>query len=193
MTASTSRWKRYVVGPDEQGRSAVLANEAANVQSHDGYYWRATLWATQEFPPDNTIDGDRSLELKTREPFPDGLIYRALEIPPDTADPAEHRQVLADLNREVQQKHEPSDADLARHPSMHRTDTLDCITCVIGEIYLVTDVDEVLMRPGDTVVIRGTNHAWSNRSDSPCLLVGTMVDATRHASLTRRRGPWVGG
>jgi hypothetical protein len=35
------------------------------------------------------------------------------------------------------------------------------------------------MRPGDTVVIRGTNHAWSNRSDLPCLLVGTMVDATR--------------
>jgi uncharacterized cupin superfamily protein len=48
---------------------------------------------------------------------------------------------------------------------------------VIGEIYLVTDVDELLMTPGDTVVIRGTNHAWSNRSDAPCLLVGTMVDA----------------
>jgi hypothetical protein len=74
---------------------------------------------------------------------------------------------------------EPSEADLARHPSMHRTDTLDCITCVIDEIYLVTDTGEVLMGPGDTVVIRGTNHAWSNRSDSPCLLVGTMVDATR--------------
>jgi hypothetical protein len=27
---------------------------------------------------------------------------------------------------------------------MHRTDTLDCITSVRGEIYLVTDVDEVL-------------------------------------------------
>jgi uncharacterized cupin superfamily protein len=62
---------------------------------------------------------------------------------------------------------------------MHRTDTLDCITCVIGEIHLVTDSGEVLMRPGDTVVIRGANHAWSNRSDSPCLLAGTMADATR--------------
>jgi hypothetical protein len=43
----------------------------------------------------------------------------------------------------------------------------------------MTDVDEVLMRPGDTVVIRGTNHAWSNRSDEPCLLIGCMIDAGR--------------
>jgi len=42
----------------------------------------------------------------------------------------------------------------------------------------VTDTDEVLMRPGDTVIIRGTNHAWSNRSNAPCLMVGTMTDAT---------------
>lgn len=27
------------------------------------------------------------------------------------------------------------------------------------------------------MVIRGTNHGWSNRSDSPCLLVGSMIDA----------------
>jgi quercetin dioxygenase-like cupin family protein len=60
---------------------------------------------------------------------------------------------------------------------VHRTDTLDCLTCVRGEICLVTDTDETLMRPGDTVIIRGTNHAWSNRSNAPCLLVGTMTDA----------------
>lgn len=174
----TSRWKRYVVGPDTEGRSTVLADEQTSVQSRDGYFWRATLWATQESPPDNTIEGDRAVGVSTREPAPSGLIYRALEIPPDRKDTREHRAVLEELNEAVAQKHAPSEADFARHPSMHRTDTLDCITCVIGEIYLVTDVDEVLMRPGDTVVIRGTNHAWSNRSDSPCLLVGTMVDAT---------------
>ena len=51
-------------------------------------------------------------------------------------------------------------------------------TCVHGEIYLVTETDEVLMQPGDTVIIRGVNHAWSNRSSAPCLLVGTNTDAT---------------
>jgi hypothetical protein len=28
------------------------------------------------------------------------------------------------------------------------------------------------------VIIRGVNHAWSNRSNAPCLLVGTNADAT---------------
>ena len=49
--------------------------------------------------------------------------------------------MLTELNKEVRQKHLPSETDMARHPSMHRTDTLDCLTCVRGEIYLVTDTE----------------------------------------------------
>jgi hypothetical protein len=127
----------FVVGPDAQNRSAVLQRGLTNV-SRDGFYWRATLWATAESPVDNTIDGDRSQTPglgARREPFPNGLICRALEIPPDDPDAAEHRRVLAELNQKVHQKHLPTQADLARHPSMHRTDTLDCLTCVRGEIY----------------------------------------------------------
>ncbi len=172
---------RFVVGPDQDGRSAVLQHGLTNVQSREGFYWRATLWATAETPADNGIEGDRAMVEglgARREPFPGGVISRALEIPPDSADVSMHEKVLAELNAEVAQKHLPSAADLARHPSMHRTDTLDFITCVRGEIHLVTDTDDVLMGPGDTVVIRGVNHAWSNRSTQPCLLVGTMIDAT---------------
>jgi hypothetical protein len=176
------RWKRYVVGPDANGKSAVLLSEATNVQENPGIFYRATLWGTKETPVDNTIDTDRANEVTTREPFPGGMNFRALEIPPDTTDQAHHIAQLKQLNVAIQQKHDPSDEDLARHPSMHRTDTLDCISCVIGEIYLVTDVDEVLMRPGDSVVIRGTNHAWSNKSDTPALLIGCMIDAIPQAA-----------
>ncbi|MCU1479424.1 MAG: hypothetical protein JWQ19_210 [Subtercola sp.] len=175
-----ARWNRYVVGADSAGRSAVLSTEPdpSSVQSKEGFYWRATLWATEESPPDNSVEGDRSVGIARREPAPGGMLYRALEIPPDRKDAEEHKSELTNLNKLVEQKYAPTAADMARHPSMHRTDTLDCITCVIGEIYLVTDVDEVKMTPGDSVVIRGTNHAWSNRSDQPALLVGTMIDAT---------------
>ncbi len=172
-----SRWKRYVVGPDSEGRSAVLDTEQTNVQAKEGFFWRATLWGTKETPVDNSIEGDRSLEITTREPFPNGMLCRALEIPPDSEDAEQHRKVFAELSEAIGNPVDLSDPAATRHPTMHRTDTLDCITCVIGEIYLVTDVEEVLMRPGDTVIIRGTNHAWSNRSDEPCLLVGTMVHA----------------
>jgi quercetin dioxygenase-like cupin family protein len=177
----TTHVNRFVIGPDAEGRSAVLQRGLTNVQSREGFYWRATLWATKESPVDNSVEGDRSQTPglgARREPFPNGLICRALEIPPDDPDAAEQRRVLAELNEEVHQRHLPTAADVARHPSMHRTDTLDCLTCVRGEIFLVTDTDEVLMQPGDTVIIRGVNHAWSNRSNAPCLLVGTMTDAT---------------
>ncbi len=60
---------------------------------------------------------------------------------------------------------------------MHRTDTVDYLFCVEGEILLMTDKEEVLMTPGDAVVIRGTNHGWKNVSDRPCLLIGAMIDA----------------
>jgi quercetin dioxygenase-like cupin family protein len=147
----TTPANRFVVGPDAQGRSAVLQRGLTNVQSQEGFYWSATLWATQETPVDNTITGDRSQKPdlgESLQPLPNGLICRALEISPGAGFP------------------------------MHHTDTLDCLTCVRGEIYLVTDTDEVLMQPGDTVIIRGANHAWSSRSSTPCLLVGTNTDAT---------------
>src|SRR6202008_666984 len=150
-TAMTLPANRFVVGPDPQGRSAVLQRGLTNVQSRARLYWSATLWATEEPPVDNTIAGDRSQTPdlgESLQPLPNGLICRALEIEPGAGFP------------------------------MHRTDTLDCLTCVRGEIYLVTDTDEVLMQPGDTVIIRGVNHAWSNRSDAPCLVVGTNTDAT---------------
>jgi quercetin dioxygenase-like cupin family protein len=127
-----------------------------NVQSREGFYWSATLWTTQETPVDNTIAGDRARvpdtpmpppAVKGLDPHPNGLICRAIEIAPGAGFP------------------------------MHHTDTLDCLTCVRGEIYLITDTDEVLMQPGDTVIIRGVNHAWSNRSNAPCLVVGTNTDA----------------
>jgi hypothetical protein len=169
--------RRYVVATDEAGKSGVKSHELTNEQFKEGFYWRSTLWATRHFPPDNAADDDISADVITREPLPGGLIFRALEIAPDHADAELHRRVLAQLNTVVGQRLQPSDSDLARHPNMHRTQTLDFTTCVRGEIYLVTDTDEVLMTPGDTVVLRGGNHAWSNRSGEPCLLVVTMLDA----------------
>jgi len=34
---------RFIVGPDPGGRSAVLQRGLTNVQSREGFYWRATL------------------------------------------------------------------------------------------------------------------------------------------------------
>lgn len=169
--------KRYLVGIDEAGRSSVLGDALTNEQQREGFYWRSTLWATSHFPPDTSKDDDISADVISREPLPGGLIFRALEIQPDEEDAELHRAILAELDAQVGQTLQASASEKAKHPNMHRTHTLDFTTCVRGQIYLVTDENEVLMTPGDTVVLRGGNHAWSNRSDEPCLLVITLVDA----------------
>ncbi|MBO9518264.1 MAG: cupin domain-containing protein [Porphyrobacter sp.] len=49
---------------------------------------------------------------------------------------------------------------------MHRTRTLDYAVVIEGEIVLVLDDSEVVLKPGEVVVQRGTDHAWENRGDT---------------------------
>jgi quercetin dioxygenase-like cupin family protein len=168
---------RYVVGLDEKGKSAVLMDGVPNQQELKDYFWRATLWKTRETPVDNSIPGDRSLDGgAARSPFPGGMLVRALELWPDP-DPGTAQKMFADVNKMVGHTQEISEADRQRSPSMHRTDTLDVIIVVRGEIYLILDEEEILLKPTDTVIVQGTNHGWSNRSDEPALSIGVMIDA----------------
>src|SRR6202022_966487 len=167
--------KRVVIGPNEDRKSAVLHGDSTNEQQVPGIFWRSTLWATEELPVDNSLTGDRALGVIRREPTGDGLIFRALEIPPDIKDRETHIEVLQKLHEEVNQKHVPSPEDFERHPSMHRTDTLDMFTITRGEISLFPDTDEVLLRSGDSAIVQGVNHAWSNRSSEPCMIMCVMV------------------
>jgi hypothetical protein len=169
--------KRYVVGLDENGHSAVLMNGVPNQQELKGVLWRATLWKTGETPVDNSIPGDRSLDGgPTRSPFPRGMLVRAVEFWPDP-DPEIAQQAFIEMNEMAGHTQQISDTDRPRHPSMHRTDTLDVVIVVRGEVYLLLDKDEILLKPTDTAIVQGANHGWSNRSDEPCLVIGMMIDA----------------
>jgi mannose-6-phosphate isomerase-like protein (cupin superfamily) len=168
---------RVVIGANQEEKSAVIYRDSPNHLEEADIFWRSTLWATTELPVDNTVPGDRSADVTVREPSGNGLFFRALEIPPDIKDTGEHIKKLREVNKEVKQKYPPTEADLARHPSMHRTDTLDMFTVAYGEIYLVTDTDETRLQPGDTAVVQGVNHAWANKSDKPCMIIGVMVHA----------------
>jgi len=65
----------------------------------------------------------------------------------------------------------------APYPYMQKAATLDFCLVLDGEITLVLDTEEVHLKAGDTVVQRGTNHAWSNRSDRPCVIAFSSHDA----------------
>jgi quercetin dioxygenase-like cupin family protein len=54
---------------------------------------------------------------------------------------------------------------------MQRTPTLDLCFVLEGEITLVLDSGEVALKEGDTAIVNGARHAWSNRSDAPAIVI----------------------
>lgn len=61
--------------------------------------------------------------------------------------------------------------------AMHRTETVDYIVVIEGEIDMDMDDSTVKLRAGDTMVQRGTNHSWMNRSSKPAKLAIVLIDA----------------
>ncbi|HEY3248463.1 MAG TPA: cupin domain-containing protein [bacterium] len=59
----------------------------------------------------------------------------------------------------------------------HQTDTIDYIYIHSGELVLVTEQKEIPLRAGDALVLRGIRHAWSNRSDTLCVMACASVSA----------------
>jgi len=57
----------------------------------------------------------------------------------------------------------------------HRTETVDYIMMVSGEITLVLDQGETTVRAGDLVVQRNTMHSWRNNGHGPASFWATMV------------------
>ena len=65
----------------------------------------------------------------------------------------------------------------SRHPGFHQTTSVDYAIVLFGEIYAMMDEGEVLLRTGDVLIQRGTNHAWSNRTEKPCCIAFVLIDA----------------
>jgi len=97
-----------------------------------------------------------------------GAVFRVVEFPPD-------RDWKASLT--AGQSVTGGAVSASSNPMMHRTRSIDFAVVMSGEIWAVLDEGEVLLRRGDVMVQRGTNHAWSNRSEAPCQLAFVLVDA----------------
>ena len=69
----------------------------------------------------------------------------------------------------------PSSPDIR---SCTRPKRFDYALVLSGECYMVLDDSEVLVTAGDVIIQRGTNHAWSNRSDRPCRIAFVLIDGT---------------
>ncbi len=60
----------------------------------------------------------------------------------------------------------------------HRSDTLDILFVIAGQIELLLDEGATIVRSGDTVIQCGTNHGWRVIGNEPCTFAGVLIDAT---------------
>lgn len=71
---------------------------------------------------------------------------------------------------------------------MHQTDTIDYGIVLAGEIHLILERGETLLRCGDFVIQRGTVHSWHNRSVDVARLIfvnisGHITDHERSPNI----------
>lgn len=168
--------RRIVTGHDAGGRSVITFDDhgtnVTHIPSWEGLYV-TELWVTSEMPVDNNGREDRALRPMKHDPDAGGTIFRLVEIPPESKTTFNAKGIFTELGS----SNRPSDADSSRHPTMHKTNSVDYLVVIAGEMVMAMEEGETLLKAGDCIVQRGTNHAWINRSSSPCLLAAVLVDA----------------
>lgn len=174
MTAMQQR--RVVTGHSPDGKSIISFDDkgtnVTHIPSWEGLYV-TELWVTSEMPIDNGGDDDRALRPMKHDPDPSGTIFRLVEIPPESKTSFNSSGIFTELGS----TNKPSEADSNRHPTMHKTNSVDYLVVISGEMTMEMEQGETLLKQGDCIVQRGTNHAWVNKSDKPCLLAAILVDA----------------
>jgi quercetin dioxygenase-like cupin family protein len=163
------RGRRIVTGHDEHGRSVVVSdappdNVVPNPSDPDRGH--INFWKTEVSPANNGHYTDPMEGPPCPLPPPKGgTMFRFFQIAPEKNEAA-----LSASERDAR-------IAMGRHPSMHRTDSVDYIVLLKGEVTALLDVGEVAMKPFDVLIQRGTNHGWVNYGEEPALLVAVLVDA----------------
>jgi len=170
------RVRRVVTGHDAQGRSTIIADgPAASVKEIPSFPGLALtdLWETADAPASNAGSDDAADRPVHLEPPENGTIFRIVEFPPDANRPkdADSGQGFKAIGAGHTQDRHSAD------PMMHRTATVDYAVVLRGEIHAVLEKGEALLRAGDVLVQRGTNHSWSVRGSEPCLVAFVLVSA----------------
>ena len=139
--------RRVITGHDPSGRAIVKIDEVATHIGTGRPGAQACNVWTTEGFPANN-DGDADAGLrKVGTTLANGTIFRVIEFSPGLA---------------------------ARN---HRTDSIDYIVVISGEIDMELDDSVVHLKAGDVMVQRGTIHNWVNRGTAPCVLAVILVDA----------------
>jgi Cupin domain len=180
MSTSLPPVRRIVTGIDAHGRSYIAEDGVSpamlTMEGRAGYR-NNNIWRTVGSPAPLAA-GDTVLEHRGVLPPQGGTVLRVIDIPPEEKDP-ELRRRLTEAVFAAMFADAKHDASHARHPGMHVTDTIDYAIVLQGELVAIMDEGETVMRAGDILIQRGTNHAWANRSGEIARIAFILVDARR--------------
>ena len=171
---------RVVTGHDTAGQAVVASNgplpTVVEIAAIPGTVFHE-VWSTTGSPAPVDNGPDPTLGTLRLPPPKSGTRIRFVDIPPDTAEFLAHGAArMKDAFSQIGDEKASTVKLQSPHPLMHRTESVDYGVVIEGELTLVLDHGEVLLRPGSVVVQRGTNHAWANRSAKPCRMLFVLVD-----------------
>jgi quercetin dioxygenase-like cupin family protein len=149
------KFRRIVTKHDASGKAAIWIDaDATNHKFPNERISSTLMWSTDHTPTLILSDEDEGDRILGSAPPPCGSRFTMMEFQP------------------------------GNEATLHRTDTVDYVICLSGEIDMFLDDSQfVTLRAGEVLIQRGTNHAWANRSDKPCRLAVILLDA-----LPKREG-----
>lgn len=174
--------RRLVTGHDKDGKSILVSDAPAhNVVvplpiAPD--LALINLWQTDTSPAIIRSGEDPTNQAVGLVPAAKGSVFRVVDLPPDVTYLPQVSAQQTEKAWEMMYAEKFADShEKAPYPLMHCTPTIDYAIVLEGEIYLVLDKSEHLMKAGDVAVQCATNHAWSNRTDKMCRIAFILIDA----------------
>ena len=180
---------RVVTGHDADGKAIVASNgplpTVVEIAAIPGTVFHE-VWSTAATPAPVDNAADPTLGPLMLPPPKQGTRMRFVDIPPDTAEfLAQGAGQMKDAFAQIGDEKASTVKAHSPHPLMHRTESIDYGVVIEGEMTLVLDDSEVLLKPGSVVVQRGTNHAWANRSGRPCRMLFVLLDGAYEPAIAQ--------
>ena len=169
--------RRIVTGHNDNGKSIVTIDgpPARSIGEDVGGLFE--LWNTDGNQVISSDMVDRADDEIILSPPRGGTKFRYFQINPLPKGVPDEilQEIAADAFEKVGAAHHR--VDTTKHPAMHKTETVDYIILLKGDVTLILDEEEVDLKPFDVVVQRGTNHAWVNNGTEPALLIAVLIDS----------------
>jgi len=169
--------RRIITGHNQHGKSIITLDgpPARSIGEDVGGLFE--VWNTDGSDIISTDEIDRADVDILLSPPSGGTKFRYFQINPlpEGVPDAMMQEIAAEAFEKIGAAHHR--VDTKKHPAMHKTETIDYIILLQGDVTLILDEEEIDLKPFDVVVQRGTNHAWVNNGDIPALLIAVLIDS----------------